>query len=161
MFQTRRSRRSGSRCTLKSVSAANYINFFIDPKAARGASTGSSPSTTPTTPTRPASIRHLVMPGGSQNYDDFSNPHVTELLNEARSRPNLDKRAQLMVQAQKTDHRSSCPGSRLLRPDTILIMNKKLTGPPPTFSYMFAPWLATSSARASTGMLRVPRSGGW
>ena len=28
-------------------------------------------------------------------------------------------------------------------PDTILIMNKAITGPPVTFSYMFAPWFAS------------------
>ena len=27
-------------------------------------------------------------------------------------------------------------------PDTILVMNKAITGPPVTFSYMFAPWFA-------------------
>ena len=41
----------GMKAELVSVSAANYINFFIDPAAAK-AWTGSSPSTTPTPPTR-------------------------------------------------------------------------------------------------------------
>ena len=50
-----------------------------------------------------------------------------------------------MAQAQKLITQQ-VPWIPVAVPDTILIMNKKLTGPPPTFSYMFAPWLALLGA---------------
>ena len=86
-----------------------------------------------------------MVPGGSQNYDNFSDPTITQLLNQARTQPDPDKRATLMVQAQKLIT-EQLPWIPVAAPDTILIMNKKLTGPPPTFAYMFAPWLAKLGA---------------
>ena len=45
----------GLKAKLKSVSAANYINFFTDPEGARGRRRVPHASTTPTTPIRPRS----------------------------------------------------------------------------------------------------------
>ena len=134
----------GLHVTLKSVSAANYINFFIDPKARVGID-GFFTVNYPDYADPAGLYQTLVMPGGSQNYDNFSDPTVTGLLNEARTQADPDKRATLMVQAQKLIT-AQLPWIPVAAPDTILIMNKKLTGPPPTFSYMFAPWLAKLGA---------------
>ena len=43
------------------------------------------------------------------------------------------------------------PWIAITDPDTILIMNKEITGPPVTFSYMFAPWFATSLGAGASG----------
>ena len=44
-----------------------------------------------------------------------------------------------MIAAQKiiTDQLVWIP---LVAPNTVLVMNKKVTGPPSTFSFMFGPW---------------------
>jgi peptide/nickel transport system substrate-binding protein len=143
MFQSA-GKQIGLKVKLKPVSAQNYIQFFIDPKAR----TGTDGFFTVNYPdyADPAGLyQTLVMPGGSQNYDGFSVPAITNLMNQARTEPNLDKRAALMAQAQKliTQQVAWIP---VAAPDTILIMNKKLTGPPPTFAYMFAPYLALLGA---------------
>jgi peptide/nickel transport system substrate-binding protein len=134
----------GLKVTLKSVSAANYINFFTDPKSRTGID-GFFTVNYPDYADPAGLYQTLVMPGGSQNYDNFSDPAITKLMNAARTQTDPDKRATLMAQAQKLITQQ-VPWIPVAVPDTILIMNKKLTGPPPTFSYMFAPWLAKLGA---------------
>jgi peptide/nickel transport system substrate-binding protein len=134
----------GLKVNLKSVSAANYINFFTDPKARAGID-GFFTVNYPDYADPAALYQTLVMPGGSQNYDNFSDPAITKLMNKARTQADPTKRAELMAQAQKLIAQQ-VPWIPVAAPDTILIMNKKLTGPPPTFSYMFAPWLAQLGA---------------
>jgi peptide/nickel transport system substrate-binding protein len=134
----------GLKVTLKSVSAANYINFFTDPKSRAGID-GFFTVNYPDYADPAGLYQTLVMPGGSQNYDNFSDPAITRLMNAARTQTDPNKRATLMAQAQKLITQQ-VPWIPVAVPDTILIMNKKLTGPPPTFSYMFAPWLAKLGA---------------
>jgi peptide/nickel transport system substrate-binding protein len=134
----------GLKVNLKSVSAANYINFFTDPKARAGID-GFFTVNYPDYADPAGLYQTLVMPGGSQNYDNFSDPAITKLMNAARTQANPTKRAVLMAQAQKLIT-AQVPWIPVAAPDTILIMNKKITGPPPTFSYMFGPWLAQLGA---------------
>ena len=68
----------GLHVTLKSVSAANYINFFIDPKARVGID-GFFTVNYPDYADPAGLYQTLVMPGGSQNYDNFSDPTITGL----------------------------------------------------------------------------------
>ena len=134
----------GLKVNLKPVSAQNYINFFVDPKARVGTD-GFFTVNYPDYADPAGLYQTLVMPGGSQNYDNFSDPAITSLMNRARTEADPTKRAQDMAQAQKLITQQ-VPWIPVAVPDTILIMNKKLTGPPPTFSYMFAPWLALLGA---------------
>jgi peptide/nickel transport system substrate-binding protein len=131
----------GLKVNLHSVSAANYINFFIDPNARKGIDaffTVNYPDYAD-----PAGLYSTYgLPGGSQNYNDYNNPKVTHLLETARSTANPTKRAQLVVAAQAILQKD-LPWIPITSPDTILIMNKAITGPPVTFSYMFSPWYAT------------------
>ena len=83
----------------------------------------------------------FVMPDGSQNYDGFSDPKITKLMEAARTTADHTKRAELVVAAQALIMKEQ-PWIGITVPDTILVMNKAITGPPVTFSYMFAPWFA-------------------
>ena len=134
----------GLKAELKSVSAANYINFFIDPEARKGIDgffTGnygdySDPA---------ALLSTLVLAEGSQNYSGYANPDVLAAMNAARSEADDTKRAQHVVDAQKiiTDE---LPWIPVAAPDTVLVMNKDITGAPTSFVYMFGPWLASVGA---------------
>ena len=80
----------------------------------------------------------LVLPDGSQNYPPYSNQQVTDLMNAARSEPNLDKRAQDMVDAQKLmmDDMPWIPDA-FPNKEPVTIAN--LTAAYSSFAYMFAP----------------------
>lgn len=134
----------GLKANLESVSAANYINFFIDPEARKkvdGFFTNnygdySDPA---------ALMSTLALKEGSQNYAGYSNPQVVAALEAARSEADDAKRAQHVVDAQKlvTDDVAWIPMSA---PDVVLIMNKEITGAPASFQYMFGPWLSAVGA---------------
>ena len=123
---------------LKSVSAANYINFFTDPNARAGVdgffTTNYGDYADPA-----GLLSTLALPGGSQNYPPYSNQQVTDLMNAARSEPDLNKRAQDMVDAQKLimDDMVWIPDAF---PNNEVITSSNLTGAYASFAYMFAPW---------------------
>jgi peptide/nickel transport system substrate-binding protein len=134
----------GLKVELESTSAANYINFFIDPKAREnvdGFFTVNYPDYAD-----PAGLYGtLVLPDGSQNYSGYANEEVTRLMNEARSEFDDATRAQKVVDAQKiiTDE---LPWIPVVSPTSVLVMNKGVTGAPTSFQYMFGPWAASLGA---------------
>jgi peptide/nickel transport system substrate-binding protein len=134
----------GLNVKLHSVSAQNYIDFFVDPSARKGID-GFFTVNYPDFADPAGLYSTLVIPGGSQNYDNFSDPKITSLMEQARTTANENQRATLMSQAQALIMQQ-LPWIPVAVPDTILIMNKKITGPPASFSYMFAPWLAQLGA---------------
>ena len=130
----------GLKVTLKNVSPSNYINFFIDPKA--WGSVDAFPTTNYGDYGDPAALyRTLAQPGGSQNFNNWSNPDVTKDLDAARGEPDAAKRAADVVAAQQiiTQQQVWIP---LVAPTNVVVMNKAATGAPATFSYMFGPWAA-------------------
>lgn len=132
----------GLKVVLQNVSPSNYFNYFSDPKAYGSIDAF---STTNYGDYADPSALYITLavprPIGNQNYNGYSNPKVTADLNAARSEPDPTKRAQYTVAAQKiiTEQLVWIP---LVAPDTVLVMNKKVTGPPATFSYMNGPWAA-------------------
>jgi peptide/nickel transport system substrate-binding protein len=60
-------------------------------------------------------------------------------MNAARSEPDLNKRAQDMVLAQKLSM-ADMPWIPDAFPGNELIMSSNLTGATASFAYMFAPW---------------------
>jgi peptide/nickel transport system substrate-binding protein len=128
----------GLKVVLKSVSAQNYINFFTDPNARKGidgfltVNYGDYAD--------PAGLLSTFdLQGGSQNYDNFSDPALTADLEQARSTANPNQRAALVVAAEKrTDQ--LLPWIPDVQPTTLLLLGKGLTGAVSSFSYMFAPW---------------------
>ncbi len=130
----------GLKVTLKNVSPSNYINFFIDPKA--WGSVDAFPTTNYGDYGDPAALyRTLAQPGGSQNFNNWTNPDVTKDLDAARGEPDPAKRAADVVAAQQiiTQQQVWIP---LVAPTNVVVMNKAATGAPATFSYMFGPWAA-------------------
>ena len=86
-----------------------------------------------------ALLSTLVLPGGSQNYTNFNNPKITADLEQARSTPNLNKRAALVAEAEKLTMQQ-LPWIPNVQPTALLVLHKGLTGAVSSFAYMFAPW---------------------
>jgi peptide/nickel transport system substrate-binding protein len=134
----------GLKVNLESVSAANYINFFIDPEARKkvdGFFTGNYGDYAD-----PAALMStLALKEGSQNFAGYSNPQALAALEAARVEPDDAKRAQHVVDAQKvvTQDVAWIP---MAAPDAVLIMSKGITGAPSSFQYMFGPWLSALGA---------------
>jgi peptide/nickel transport system substrate-binding protein len=134
----------GLKAELESTSAANYINFFIDPEARKNVDgfftinygDYSDPA---------ALLSTLVLEGGSQNFGGYNNPEVTKEMEAARGEADDTKRAEHVVAAQKiiTEEVAWIP---MAAPDTVLVMNKAITGAPTSFVYMFGPWLSSLGA---------------
>jgi peptide/nickel transport system substrate-binding protein len=138
MFQSA-GQQIGLNVKLHSVSAANYIDFFIEASARKGID-GFFTVNYPDYADPAGLYATFVVPGGSQNYDNFSDPQITNLMETARTTANANSRAKLIAEAQKKIM-AELPWIGVALPDTILVMNKKITGVPPTFAYMFAPYL--------------------
>ena len=72
---------------LKSVSAQDFIDFFVDPKFRAGVD--GFPGLVFGDSGDPASLlSQVVLPGGLQNFDNFSDPKITAALEQARSTAN-------------------------------------------------------------------------
>jgi len=128
----------GLKVKLDSVSAQNYINFFTDPKARAGVD-GFLTLNYGDYADPAALLATLVLPGGSQNYDNFNNPKLTALMEQARGTANPDKRAALIAQAEEMAAKL-LPWIPTVQPTSLLLLGKGLSGATASFSYMFAPW---------------------
>ena len=128
----------GLKVALKSVSAQNFINFFTDPKARVGID--GFPTVNYGDYADPAALLStVVLPGGSQNYDNFNDPKITSALEQARGTADPAKRAALVAQAEKLTVQQM-PWIPNAQPTSLLLLNKSLTGAVSSFAYMFAPW---------------------
>jgi peptide/nickel transport system substrate-binding protein len=130
----------GLKATLHSVSAANYINYFTDPKARAGID-GFFTQNYGDYADPVALYQTIAEPDGSQNYTGYSNPEVVKLFEAARGEADPAKRAQDVVDGQKL-MTADMPWIPMSVPDTVLILNKRLTGAPASFLYMDGPWAA-------------------
>jgi peptide/nickel transport system substrate-binding protein len=126
---------------LKAVSAANYINLFIDPSAREGID-GFVTVNYPDFADPAALLSTFALVDGSQNYSGYENPEVTTLLEEARSTVDEAARADLVAQAQAIIQ-TDLPWIPLVHPNTVLVTSAGLTGAPSSFVYMNAPWAAS------------------
>ena len=135
----------GLKVTFKAVSAANYINFFIDPKAF--GSVDAFPTVNYPDYADPAAFyATFALPGGSQNYSGYENPKVTSLLDEARTTADPEARAKLVAQAGDV-LMQDLPWIPIVAPKTVLAMSNAVTGAPSSFSYMGAPWATGLGAK--------------
>ncbi|MHA7269513.1 ABC transporter substrate-binding protein [Arthrobacter sp. HLT1-20] len=134
----------GLKASLYNVSPQNYINFFTDPKARENVDAFST--TTYGDYADPAALlATYVQPGGSQNYSGYSNPAITALLDKARAEADPVRRAEATIEADKLVM-AELPWIPVAHPASFLVLNHKLTGPPSSFAYMQAPWLAKLGA---------------
>jgi peptide/nickel transport system substrate-binding protein len=135
----------GLKATIKSVSAANFIDFFTDASARKGIDM--FPTQNYGDYADPAAYYNtVVMPGGSQNFDDFSDAAITKAMDEARSTANPDLRASFVAKAGD-GIASQLPWIPLADPDTTLVTSRALTGEPASFTYMGGPWANLMGAR--------------
>ncbi len=86
-----------------------------------------------------ALLATLVLPDGSQNYDNYNNPKITAALEQARGTANPDRRAALVARAEKLAA-ADLPWIPNAQPTSLLLLGKGLTGAVSSFAYMFAPW---------------------
>jgi peptide/nickel transport system substrate-binding protein len=134
----------GLKARFKSVSAANYINFFTDPKAREGVD-GFLTVNYPDYADPAALYNTFAIKGGSQNYDDFQDPRITAALDGARTVADQHQRAVLTAKAGDLIMQT-LPWIPLADPNTVVIMDKKVTGAPSSFQYMGGPWAASIGA---------------
>ena len=128
----------GLKTVLHNVSAQNYINFFIDPKARAGVD-GFLTVNYGDYADPAALLSTLVVPGGSQNYDNFNDKQILNWLETARSTADPNARAALVAKAEQRTAQI-LPWIPDVQPENLLIMSKDLTGATASFAYMFAPW---------------------
>ncbi len=128
----------GLKVVLKSVSAADYINFFTSAQARQGID-GFITVNYGDYADPAALLATLAMPGGDQNYDSFRNPQMTALLNQAEGTASPDQRAALVAKAEELAAKL-LPWIPDVQPTNVLMLSSNLTGATASFSYMFAPW---------------------
>ncbi len=128
----------GLKVALRSVSAQDFIDFFISPQFRAGvdAFTGvnfgddADPA---------ALLAAFDLPGGSANYDNFNDPAITAALEQARGTANPDRRAALVARAEQLTMQQ-LPGIPDVQPDTALVLGHGLSGAIASSAYLFSPW---------------------
>jgi peptide/nickel transport system substrate-binding protein len=128
----------GLKPRFKAVSAQNYINFFIDPKAREGVD-GFLTLNYPDYADPAAFYQTFVMPDGSQNYSGFKDTEITDALERARGEADPTERAKAVAEAgdRMTEQLPWIPLAQL---NSLLITSKDITGAPSSFVYMGGPW---------------------
>jgi peptide/nickel transport system substrate-binding protein len=130
----------GLKVEMVSVSPANYISFFIDPKARETVDAfGTNNYGNYADPS--ALYKSMGMIGAPQNYSQWNNQEATDALNAARGEADETKRAQDVIKAQQIIT-EELPWIPMASANNVLIMHKGVTGAPATFVYMFGPWAA-------------------
>lgn len=130
----------GMKGELVSLSAAQYITFFIDP-AARETVDGFLTTNYPNYADPLGIYATMIAPDGSQAYNGYADPAAQQLVEEARTAADETTRAEKVIELQQliTEENLWVP---LVAPTNVLVMSKEITGAPSTFQYMFGPWAA-------------------
>jgi peptide/nickel transport system substrate-binding protein len=138
----------GMKATLHSVSAQNFINFFIDPKA-RADVDGFFTLNYGDYAGPEALLATLLLPDGSQNFSGYgiqgSDPDaanhakVFQMMDDARGTADPNARAQKVADVEKAIA-TDLPWIPVLQPLIVLITSNNLSGTYSSFAYMFAPW---------------------
>ncbi|MFB7116108.1 ABC transporter substrate-binding protein [Streptomyces sp. NPDC056291] len=124
----------------KGVPSARYGAFFSDAEARKGYS-GFMTTNYFDVPEPLAFLRNHIDPGSAENYDKFSAPEITALLDQASAENDDTKRAEFTAQIE-TKYMAKTPWLPIVAPSTRLFMNSKITGAPASFVYLYYPWAA-------------------
>ena len=128
----------GLKVALRSVSAQDFIDFFISPQFRAGVD--AFPGVDYGDDADPAALLAAFdLPGGSENYDNFNDPQITAALEQARGTANPDQRAALVAKAEKLTMQQ-LPWIPDVQPDTVLVLGKGLSGAISSSAYLFSPW---------------------
>jgi len=128
----------GMKAVLHSVSAQNFINFFIDPKARVGIDgfftlnygDYAGPEALPAT---------FLEPDGSQNFDGYANADIVSEFEDARGTADANQRAQKVADVEKK-MAVDLPWLPMVQPLVTLVTSNNLSGSYCSFAYMFSPW---------------------
>jgi peptide/nickel transport system substrate-binding protein len=136
------------KATLHSVSAQNFINFFIDPKARVGID-GFFTLNYGDYAGPEALLATFLLPDGSQNFDGYgvagTDPNAAEhakifqMMDDARGTADTNARAQKVADIEKAIA-TDLPWIPVLQPLIVLITSNNLSGSYSSFAYMFSPW---------------------
>jgi peptide/nickel transport system substrate-binding protein len=135
----------GLKVKLKAVSTENFINFFIDPQARIGLDAFLT-ADYPDYADPAAFIATIVLPNGARNYAALEDKQLIELMGNARGTADPDERARIVIDALNRFN-EVLPWIPLVQPNTVLVMNRKLTGAVSSFAYMSGPWAADLGGR--------------
>ncbi len=128
----------GLNVKIVSVSQNVFINYFTSAAARKGIDM--FPTSNYPDYADPAGLYNtVVMPGGSQNFDDFHNQQIIDYMNQARSTANPDLRAQYVTKAGNLIAKQ-LPWIPMAAPYSVVITQHSLTGMPSSFTYMGGPW---------------------
>jgi peptide/nickel transport system substrate-binding protein len=128
----------GLKVVLRSVSALDFVEFFVDPRFRAGVD-GFAGVTFGDYDAPEAMLAQAVLPGGLENFDNFSDPQITAALEQARGIANPDQRAALVAEAEKLIAQQ-LPWIPDVQPTNVLLLGKGLTGAVASMAYLFAPW---------------------
>jgi len=123
---------------IKPISPNSYGDLFFSSKARSGIDMFISENYADIP--EPLEILYpAVVPGQAYNYTGYSNPTVTSNLNKAITEPNNDKRAGFVINAQAV-LANDLAAMPLVNPAVPLFLNKRITGAPASFCYLYYPW---------------------
>jgi peptide/nickel transport system substrate-binding protein len=138
----------GMKATLHSVSAQNFINFFIDPKARVGID-GFFTLNYGDYAGPEALLATLLIPEGSQNFDGYgvqgtdpnaaAHAQIAAMFDDARGTADPNARAQKVADVEKAIA-TDLPWIPVLQPWVPTITSSNLSGTYSSFAYMFSPW---------------------
>ncbi len=126
------------------VPSAQFGAFFSDPKARVGHDAFVTYNYMDV-PDPLAFLRTIVGTGGGQNYNNYSNPEVDALLAKAAATKDENARAALVNQVQDIAMKD-LPWIPIVDPAVRLFLNKRVTGVPASFVYLYYPWAADLGA---------------
>jgi peptide/nickel transport system substrate-binding protein len=128
----------GLKVALKSVSAQDYIDFFVSPQFRAGID--AFPAVDFADYADPAALLAAFdLPGGSVNFTNFDDPQIVSALDQARVTANPDQRAALVARAEQLTMQQ-LPFIPDVEPDTVLVLSKDLTGALSSTAYLYSPW---------------------
>ncbi|MFJ2032916.1 ABC transporter substrate-binding protein [Streptosporangium sp. NPDC087985] len=124
----------------KGIPSAQYGAFFSDPKARAGYD-GFMTTNYMDIPDPLAFLRTIAAKGGSQNFNGYDDPKVQSLIEQAASTTDETARAKLVAELQ-TEVVEQTPWLPIAEPAVRLFLNKRVTGVPASFVYLYYPWAA-------------------
>jgi peptide/nickel transport system substrate-binding protein len=123
---------------IKPIAPSDYGNLFFSSKARAGIDMFISENYADIP--EPLEILYpAVVPGQFYNYSNYSNPRVTSDLNQAFRQGSDDRRASLVLDAQAV-MAGDLAAIPLANPAVPLFLNKRITGAPASFCYLYYPW---------------------
>src|SRR5215475_9592991 len=123
---------------IKPIAPNSYGDLFFDSKARSGIDMFISKNYADI-PEPLEILFPAVIAGQFYNYNGYSNAAVTSNLNQALKEQNDPKRASLVLNAQAVlaNDLAALP---LANPAVPLFLNKRITGAPASFCYLYYPW---------------------